>query len=102
MQCPDVDIRGSGPHACRGTAAGKIRIDQRAEIFVLAISLQPERVELVKNAAGHFECTPDPRRARIILFYLNLEDAVFSVSHDSIEKLRLLHREEEKGELIVR
>src|SRR4051794_39933436 len=55
-----VDVAGAGTNAEGAVAFGEPGVDEGAEVFVLALGPLPEAMEIVVDAAGHFECAPDP------------------------------------------
>ena len=56
----------------------------------------------MKNRAGHFECTPDPTRARICLLDAYLENSIMLIEGDRIESLRAINGKQKKGQLVIR
>src|SRR6266540_2270812 len=102
VQCADVDISLSGFDADRGTTSGEVRIDKRADVFVLTISLQPESPELGKDMPRHLERTPNPVRTRVLLLDLNLTHPILVIKHHRVKEFRMLHWKQEERKSVVR
>src|SRR5947209_4084411 len=98
----DIDIGTPGSHADSSPALLEVRIDECPDIFIPVLTRDPEIVQLVKNAAGHFECAPDPFRAGIALLDLNFTHPISLRQHNGIEEFGMLDREKQKRKLIVR
>jgi hypothetical protein len=98
----DVDVGFSGPDAMGLAARRQIGVDQRSDILVAAITLVPERGELVQDMARHLEGAPDPLRGGALLLDLDLHHAVVLVENNGIEELGLFHRKEQERQLVIR
>src|SRR5205823_2928669 len=91
-----VDVCFAGAHSSGAAAAGKPRVHQRADVFVLARADQPKLVQVAGDAAVQLERAPDPVALRFARLDLDLLHAAAFVSHDHVEQMRLLHLEEQE------
>src|SRR5581483_4629472 len=91
-----IDVRGSGPNSYGFSTLTNPGVYKGSQIFVHAVRLAPQVIELVEDVTGHANGAPYPVRARGLLFDLNLFNTTLIVSDDSIEELRMFDRKKQK------
>jgi hypothetical protein len=93
LQRADVCVGGACLDPTRPAPGLQPGVDERANVLVAAVALQPEPVQRVEDGAGHLEGPPDPIRAGLRLLYPDLAHAALGIEDHGIEQLRPLHRE---------
>src|SRR5690606_35964880 len=90
--------------ARRPRARGAVWADQRADVFVAAVTRQPQGAQLVIHSSGRLDCAPYPARAGVRLLDADLDHSLWIriVERDGVEKLGPLYREEQEGQQVVR
>src|SRR5262245_4365140 len=89
----DIDIALARRYALCRVPQSEPGIHQRADIFVTAVPIAPDFIQLIKRSPRHFECAPYPVGSRLRLLYLDLDDAIALVCNYRIEALRISYGE---------
>jgi len=86
---PYVYIDFAGANSRCAAALFQKRIDQRADVFVGRLAMRPDPVQLVIDAAGQAESSPDPMRCGVFLFYLDHANRAVLACDDGVKKFRV-------------